>query len=111
MYKLRYTLGMKQQIKSTLAISEFRQNLPEAVQQVSDSQQPIYITRFGKVTAKLVPVSVSEAKELANRQASIMQFWGLWKDRTDIGDTVAYAQKLRAKASRSSSRGQKSDEE
>jgi len=103
LYKICYVCLMK--IKSTLAISEFRQNLPEAVLQVSESLQPIYITRFGKITAKLVPVSATEAEELANRQVNIMNFWGLWQDRDDIVDTLEYAKELREKAGRSGARG------
>lgn len=88
-------------MQRTYQLAELRQNLSQAVTQVAEQQQPIYITRFGKVEAKLVPVSDQEIEQLAKRPEKVRQFWGLWKDREDIGDTQEFAGRLRERASRS----------
>ena len=47
----------------------------------------------GTVVEVLIPAEQTPARE--RRSIKDLPFYGMWKDRTDIGDSVEYVNKLR----------------
>lgn len=48
---------------STVAVKEFKSKLSELLNQISESGEPVFITKHGKIVAKLMPCDEQSAWE------------------------------------------------
>jgi prevent-host-death family protein len=83
-------------------IAQTRKRLSSLVDETAATGEAVVITKFGTPKAMLVPVSerVQLQHDDAARAAKIESLAGMWKDRPDAQDTVAFAERLRREAGR-----------
>lgn len=80
----------------TVSIQDARNDLANLVAQTAIAGRQFVITKFGKPSAMLVPITTTK---LSQRDAVLDATFGLWKDRKDIKDTAKWVAKLRRKMS------------
>lgn len=83
-------------MSSQVSIQFARDNFANLVAQTAIAGQQFVITKFGKPSAMLVPVTTDD---VSKRNAVLQATSGLWKNRTDIKDTNKWVAKLRRKMS------------
>lgn len=90
----------------TVNSAEARSQWPQLLERVEQGEE-VVITRHGVAVARLVPEKQPPQEESAPKPRTgreLLEAWeksglvGLWKDRTDIGDSSEYAAKLRRQA-------------
>lgn len=80
----------------TLSIKDTRDKLADILNQVSVAGDMFVITKFGKPTAMIVPVTPNK---LGN-SAGIEESFGGWKGKKDIKETNSWVSDLRTKMSK-----------
>lgn len=86
--------------KKIYSKTDARYNLPKLIDRVRDGEGPIYITDRGTTKAILVSYADYEKSSKPLKKGKKFSEWGLigiWKDREDVKDSVAWVQKLRQK--------------
>ena len=85
-----------------ISIKETRNNLADIVERVALTGQTYIVTKFGKVKAKIVPPEDKESKKKPaiklkdySHQQWLKDTFGMWKDRKDMKDPVAWVNKIR----------------
>ena len=89
---------MKKATKDVYSKTEARYNLPTIINRVRDGEGPVYITDRGVITA--VVISNNEFERSIKKPKKEFKFsdlgWiGMWKDREDMKDSVAWVNKIR----------------
>lgn len=79
-----------------VSIQDARNDLANLVAQTAIAGRQFVITKFGKPSAMLVPVTT----DILDESGTILDAtFGLWKDRKDIKDTAKWVANLRKKMS------------
>ena len=89
---------------TTISISDVRLQLPDIAERVARTGEIFAVEKWGKIKALIVPTwSVvgldDEEKMLARRKLTMKKYAGVWKNRDDMKDPVAWVEKLRKKES------------
>lgn len=89
---------------TTISISDTRLQLPDLTERVDRLGEIFAIEKWGKIKALIVPAwSVigvdDEEKMLVRRKLTMKKYAGVWKERNDMKDPVAWVEKLRKKES------------
>ncbi len=79
-----------------ISIQDARNDFSNLVAQTAIAGRHFVITKFGKPSAMLVPVTTNNLNE---RDSALDATFGLWKNRKDIKDTAKWVAKLRRKMS------------
>ena len=74
------------------SIVDLRYRMKDVLRAI-DRGETVTVTYRGKEKARLVPSSAASARVLVNPRDH--PFVGMWKDREDMADPVAYIRKLR----------------
>ena len=78
------------------SIVDLRYRMKDVLRAI-DRGEMVSVLYRGVEKARLVPVGVGrDASESPGVRAQDQPFFGLWKDRDDLADPVAYVRKLRA---------------
>lgn len=89
---------VKKENKKIYSKTDARYNLPSIINRVRDGDGPVYITDRGVITA--VIMSNNEFEKIKKKTKKEFKFsdlgWiGMWKDREDMKDSVAWVNKIR----------------
>ncbi|MDZ7586577.1 MAG: hypothetical protein U0946_02385, partial [Patescibacteria group bacterium] len=77
-----------------------RDNLADIIDRVAIAGEAFLVTKFGKVKARIMPVVVvDEKKKIEERESMLDKYFGIWKDRKDMTDSVKWVRDLRKKES------------
>lgn len=89
------------------SVKYFRDNFAEIIDEVAETKRPYAITRYGRIKSYVVPKSMydkyfrkfdksaKKSKKEKETQKALDEFYGIWKDRKEMDDSVAYVRKLR----------------
>lgn len=91
---------MKEAIKKIYSKTDARYNLPSIINRVRDGEGPVYITDRGNISAILISYNDYEKNTPKSTVKIRKKFgdsslFGLWKDRTDIINSVDFVNKMR----------------
>lgn len=82
---------------SQISIQGARDNFADMVAQTALLGRQFVITKFGRPSAMLVPVTINADEE---RKAVLKASFGIWKNRKDIKNSAVWVAGLRDKMSR-----------
>lgn len=91
-----------------VSLKDARQQFSELIDRAALVRESFVVTKFDKPKAMIVPVPAQFMVKKGRRKLGVTALVGLWKDRTDIGDTTQWvstrrkSESLRAFRARSS---------
>ena len=82
-----------------ISTKELRDNLAEILEKVAIAKQSFLVSKFGREKALIVPVVADTEKEEEKTKKNLRNLaaCGMWKDREDIKNSVAWISNLRRK--------------
>lgn len=84
-----------------ISTKELRDNLAEVLEKVAIGQQTFLVSKFGRKKAMIVPIAnvVGTNRKKQKRDLRNLSAYGMWKDRREMKDSVAWVSKLRERQS------------
>lgn len=84
-----------------VSVNTFRNNMAEYMNMARYGEQVVVIEKWGKAPLKLAPLVEEKPKidEVSERRKVLQEVAGMWKNRKDMQDSVAWVQKTRKKMS------------
>lgn len=81
--------------------SKAREALPTLLDELKESDGLVYIAERGEIEAVLMPIEkfkklTQKSKPKKTQAQHLLELAGMWKDRKDMEDSVAWVNKLRS---------------
>ena len=84
-----------------ISVKDFRDNLSTIIEEVAVGKKSYTVTKFGKEKVAIIPIDKAlNTKPKKNIDWDNEPFVGMWKDRKDMKDSVAWVRNLRKKNNR-----------
>jgi antitoxin (DNA-binding transcriptional repressor) of toxin-antitoxin stability system len=80
----------------TVTTKELRDNLSEIIEKVAGGGHSFIVSKFGKKKVLVSPYKEDKKKKV---DLSKLPAFGMWKDREDMKDSVAWERQMRLKQS------------